>query len=129
MDDYDRNPHPYQFNNNQNVTADEETETGGVTVVSARTPARLDQPPIISRPPQPQPQAQQQQLPPKAYINQNQPPPPKQYPGLSLSHRIETTSTPLQVPISSSSVRNGPNNPYSTPMRQASLSKDGATDV
>jgi len=119
-DDYDRN-HPYQFNN-QNLSADDpESEGGGVTVVSARTPARLDQ--QLKQ----QQQYQQLQQPPKAYVNQNQPPPPKQYPGLSMSHRIETTSTPLQIPTSSASLRNGGNN--SMPLRQASLNKDGATDV
>jgi hemolysin activation/secretion protein len=103
-------------------------------VVSARTPARLDQikqNQHIHQQQQQQQQHQPYQSSPKSYINQSQPPPPKQYPGLSLSHRIETTSTPLQIPISSTSLRNGGNQllPNSTPLRQASLNKDGATDV
>jgi hypothetical protein len=103
-----------------------ENDGGGVTVVSARKPARYEQPgqkyeqsgqsKYIS------PQQQQQQ---QSAGN-------KQYPGhLSLSHRIETTSTPLQIPISSSSLRNQtPLLPTSSnSLRGQSVNKDGATDV
>jgi hypothetical protein len=108
-----------------NNMLDEEPENdgGGVTVVSARTPARFEQ--------QGQKHEQSNKYASQAPQHQ-QPPPPKQYPGhLSLSQRIETTSTPLQIPISSSSLRNQtPLLPNSSSLRGGPIvNKDGATDV
>lgn len=90
---------------------------GGVTVVSARTPLRNDSssalPPAISRLPQPPSNKQ-------AFQQQMRPVPNH----LSYSQRIETTSTPLQVPPPSASLRA----PFNGSKLGSNL-KDGATDV
>lgn len=90
-------------------------DEGGVTVVSARTPAsRNDHSPGISIMPQVNSATTMQQRPPKmnkfpmsssssAQQNQNY----KNQPHLSFSQRIETTTTPLQIAPSSVSVRTG----------------------
>ncbi len=96
-----------------------QTNNGGVTVVSARTPVRggPDQLnnvlPPISRNYQPQPTKYSFQQQPVQNTNK-----PSQ---LSLSQRIETTSTPLQLVPPSASMRGVSG--------QTSVNKDGATDV
>jgi hypothetical protein len=99
-----------------------ESGDGGVTVVSARTPLRNDLggsqgiPPTINRLQQPIKQTFQQQQ------QQMKPLPPH----LSYSQRIETTSTPLQIPPPSASLRA----PFNNGSKLSSNNlKDGSTDV
>lgn len=101
---------------------DLESGDGGVTVVSARTPLRSDLggsqgiPPTINRLQQPIKQTFQQQQ------QQMKPLPPH----LSYSQRIETTSTPLQIPPPSASLRA----PFNNGSKLSSNNlKDGSTDV
>lgn len=102
---------------------DLESGDGGVTVVSARTPLRNDLggsqgiPPIINRLQQPTKLSLQQQH------QQMKPLPPH----LSYSQRIETTSTPLQLPPPSASLRAPFNN--GSKLSSSNNIKDGSTDV
>ena len=100
---------------------DGSNNNGGITVVSARTPVRGgDQASVLpptNRSYQPQP---------TKYSFQNQPVQNPNKPSqLSLSQRIETTSTPLQIAPPSASLRGvGAGN-----VLAANINKDGATDV
>ena len=93
-----------------------QSNNGGVTVVSARTPVRNnvgDLLPPTNRAYQPQPTKYSFQNQPVQNLNK----PPQ----LSLSQRVETTSTPLQLAPPSASMRGVSG--------VASVNKDGATDV
>ena len=122
--------------NNRQPQLDE--QVGGVTVVSARTPVKPgEQATALTIVPQSTNRPSEQK-------NQFQAPQQKQLPPhLSYSQRIETYSTPLQIPPPSASVRAGgpvgslansmngssSNNSSTYKIGQSYSVKDGATDV
>jgi hypothetical protein len=99
---------------------EEGSVNGSVTVMSARTPIRPGADQLTVLPP---PNRAGYQAQPTKYSFQNQPAQNPNKPSqVSLSQRIETTSTPLQLAPPSASLRGVSGGP-------GLINKDGATDV